>query len=67
MLELLRGEKDEEGGKKREREKHETPDDKFWKQALPWKSSGCYVLLGCRKIKHLNHGKMKKICFKEAG
>lgn len=57
----------EEGGKKIEREKHETPDDKFWKQALPWKSNGCYVHLGCRKIKYLNHGKMKKICFKKAG
>lgn len=29
---------------KKEKEKHETPDDRFWKQALPWKSSGCYVL-----------------------
>lgn len=67
VLELLVGERWVKREGKKEREKHETPDDKFWKQALPWKSSGCYVLLGCRKIKYLNHGKMKKICFKEAG
>jgi len=43
MLELMKKEKK----KKKKRKKHETPDGKFWKQALPWKRSGCYTLLGC--------------------
>lgn len=45
--EKKRGKKKRKEKKERER-KHETPDGKFWKQALPWKRSGYYILLGYR-------------------